>query len=429
MSTHTSTVQEKRFWAHEERYNGLNGNFLGFLCEVSKEMTNQMNNKKDNSRMYKVIERANKYIYTIYNNNLSSKTDIQNNADIKKLREIIKHVPLPAKEDTKKRVARIKKKNEMGQEIEIEINSDFECEKPSGAHGWPKGWCDSTQEREVSNYIKNVIDAAIFGPAMEVVMNMGMSRDRTGFETIERLADVYGRSAAHIMLIPNNFVWGKNSLIQDWSNYKHKIENTEYLRLHPQSEAMVVHLANTGFDQYSHSFRILDHIRTNAGENPTWQKFKEVVDNFLGDTHRTQFCQGIYEDRNGLQSMTTAAVIQTKEDEPNHINYIASQFQGKKSKGKGKGKSNNNNNKTYQAKFSQASSNLKPDDNKSDKNQKAKKKCAWCGEQNHPTWKCRTWGNGKWDNKECNRCKGRGHPQEACSNPPKKEKKDVVMKK
>ena len=35
MSPHTSVTQEKRFWAHEEKYNDLNGNFLAFLREIS----------------------------------------------------------------------------------------------------------------------------------------------------------------------------------------------------------------------------------------------------------------------------------------------------------------------------------------------------------------------------------------------------------
>ena len=411
MSSHTSVAQEKRFWAHEEKYNGLNGNFLAFLHEISKEMTNQMNSKNEKSRMYKVIERAGKYIETIYNNNLSSKQQIQNNDLVKQIREIIKHVPLPArvKEAEPKRKAIVTRRNSAGIDESYEITSDFECEKPAEATAWPRGWCDTPQEREVSNYIKNVIDAAIIGPAKEVVMNMGMSRDRTGFETVERLAEVYGRNAAHIVMMPYNFVWGKNSLIEDWSNYKHKIENTEYLRLHPQNEAMIVHLANKGFDQYSYSFRILDHIRTQAGENPTWVKFKTVVDNFLGDTHRTQFCTGIYEDRNGLQSMTTAAVLENQTD-PDQINYIARQFQGKKST---KGKK--------EAPISDASTNLKPN-NKTEKNAKKNKKCAWCHDTKHPTYKCSTYGSGKWDNKQCNRCKGTGHPQDACPNPPKKNK-------
>ena len=155
---------------------------------------------------------------------------------VKQIREIIKHVPLPArtKEAEKQRKAIVKRKNSAGVEEQFEITSDFECEKPAEATAWPKGWCDTPQEREVSNYIKNVIDAAIIGPAKEVVMNMGMSRDRTGFETVERLAEVYGRNAAHIVMMPYNFVWGKNSLIEDWSNYKHKIENTKLRKNHQQ---------------------------------------------------------------------------------------------------------------------------------------------------------------------------------------------------
>ena len=69
------------------------------------------------------------------------------------------------------------------------------------------------------------------------------------------------------------------------------------------------------------------------------------------------------------------------------------------------------NEKRNQATSSQASLNLKPNNNKSDKNQRAKKKCAWCGDQSHQTFQCKTYGSGQWGNKQCNRCKGYAHPQ------------------
>ena len=269
MSSHTTRAQEQQFWSQPEKYNGLNGNFLAFLCEVLKEFERQMGRLNEKSRMFKIIERAQKYIQTIYIHNLSSAEEIRNNKDIQGLRTIIKYVPLPIREDKNKRSVTMTRINpETGAQETYELDSDYECGLTPDVTGWPKGWCDTVQERFVSNYIKNVFDAAITGAAMEVVSNMGMSRDRTGFDTVERLAEVYGRNAAHISMIPNNFVWGKNSLVQDWYNYKHKIESTEYLRLHSSNEPMVVHLANKGFDNYSNSFRILDHTRSSVGGSP-----------------------------------------------------------------------------------------------------------------------------------------------------------------
>ena len=55
-------------------------------------------------------------------------------------------------------------------------------------------------------------------------------------------------------------------------------------------------------------------------------------------------------------------------------------------------------------------------------NKKGARQCAWCGDTSHKYWNCNTHGNGKWKNRQCNRCLGTGHPSEVCSNP-RKEKK------
>ena len=256
---------------------------------------------------------------------------------------------------------------------------------------------------------------------METISSIGTTRDRTGFETVERLADVYGRNAALIASIPQDFVWGNNSLVFDWNNYKHQIDTTEYVRLHPQNEPLVVHYATKGMKNYSNSYRLLDHIRVSIGEMPTWDEYKATVNKFLGDVHRSHFVDNVYSNHNGLQAMTAASVIETNNPEELSINYVANQFRGHKQKGKGKGKKEGNSDKSNQT--------MKPNPTSYDnQKKKGKKSCAWCGENSHQTDKCETFGHGKWDNKQCNRCKGYGHPQEMCVTPIKKNRQDTGKK-
>ena len=42
--------------------------------------------------------------------------------------------------------------------------------------------------------------------------------------------------------------------------------------------------------------------------------------------------------------------------------------------------------------------------------------CAWCSSESHKTFQCVKRGDGKWENKQCNICKGFGHPRKACPN-------------
>ena len=79
---------------------------------------------------------------------------------------------------------------------------------------------ENKDEREVGAYLLKMIEASIDGTALEVVVAMGNPKDRNGFLAIERLADVYGRKASHIAMMPQLFTWGTgNNLPHGWNNY------------------------------------------------------------------------------------------------------------------------------------------------------------------------------------------------------------------
>ena len=424
MATHTSTIQEQRWWSQQAKFTGMNGNFVAFLGEILKEMDAQKRKLRETSRAYKVIERSFRYIELIYNRSLSTAKDIQGCIKVQEYREIIRKIPLPAKpgfEKSKKPKIKVTRINDEGKEYEVDIDSDLEDEIPTDVPGFPKGWFVSEGEREVSQYIKNVLESAVCGAALEVILMQGLSRDRNGFDTIEKLAEVFGRNAAHIAMLPMQFEWGnpERTLAQDWTEYKLQLDGSEYLRLHSNNEPLMVNSAMTGFEKYQNSFRLIDHIRTSEGENASWVKFKKAVDRFLGDSHRYQFQRAIMNNDNGLAAMTTAAVTIPEDGE--YINYVHNQFKSKGSKKKGKGKGKNKNKPANKNPSTHPSDLAAKPKNEKNKNS-VDKKCAWCGDKSHFSHQCKSHGDGKWDEKQCNRCKGYGHPQAACINPAKKDK-------
>merc|ERR1711951_248240 len=91
-------------------------------------------------------------------------------------------------------------------------------------------------ENEVSHYLKLVIDAGCADQAAEVIQSMGPYNNRTGFATIERLADVFGRETGHLTLLPTNFGCGAKNLYLDWAAYKLMIQTPDYLGLHSGCE-------------------------------------------------------------------------------------------------------------------------------------------------------------------------------------------------
>ena len=238
-----------------------------------------------------------------------------------------------------------------------------------------------------------------------------MSRDRNGFDTIARLAHTYGRDAGQVTNLPHNFVWGKGDLAVDWNNYKQMLDTCEYIAIHPQNESSMVTCALIGFEQYNNSYRILDNVRTQAGERPTWNDFKTAVDNFLGDIWRRQFETAMVKNVDNIQAMTASSVFAQTTPQ---INYVNSQFRGKQmksNKGKGKGRGNKQPKQTEQYKPTEPSTDVKMKMNK----------CAWCDMTNHASYECKTFGKGRWDGKQCNRCKGYNHPPSICPSPGKKK--------
>ena len=189
---------------------------------------------------------------------------------------------------------------------------------------------------------------------------------------------------------------------------------------------MVVEAAKLGFEKYNDAHRILDYVRTQLGDNPRWVDFISYVDKFLGDIFRDQFERAVSENKIGTGALSTFGVIQNN-DEIDQINKVAYNFEflpkdnnkGKGGKGKGKGKKINNYNNNDSGKNSKQQPKTKQVVSGDKKNTKV---CAWCQSKDHPTYLCKSYGDGKWADKECNRCKGTGHPQEACVNPPKSKK-------
>ena len=408
---HSSVAQANRYWSLGEKYTGHNGHFLTYLNELIKEVEFQMNNKKENSRSYEIRKRTFTYLSLIQKNKLSSAAKIRDNEEMKLVRAQIKQIPLPGNTGEQTTINVLEGEQLVPRQV---IPFNFQTNFSQGL--------ENTHEHEVSHYLKLVIDAGCAGQAAEVIQSMGTYNDRTGFATIERLADVFGREAGHLTLLPTTFEWGTKNLCLDWSNFKLLIQTHDYLSLHPGCEKLVVESAKVGFESYNDSHRVLDYVRTQLGDNPSWQNFIEKVDKFLGDTFRDQFERALTSNQIGTGALNTFTVTQKTEDidQINKVGY-GFDFLPKKSKGtpnnnpkgKGKGKKNVND---------QGKSSKQQPKAKQEAVEKKTKACAWCQSREHATFQCKTYGDGKWDKKSCNRCKGTGHPQEACANPPKAKK-------
>ena len=170
-------------------------NVLTYLNELIKEVEFQMNNKKENSRAYEIRKRTFTYLSLIQKNKLSPSTKVRTNEQMLVVRAMIKQIPLPGSDGEAHTVnVNIKDAN-----VPHIVSSVFRYKTNYS------GDLTTEHEHEVSHYLKLVIDAGCAMQAAEVIQSMGTYNDRIGFATIERLADVFGREAGHLTLLPTKF--------------------------------------------------------------------------------------------------------------------------------------------------------------------------------------------------------------------------------
>ena len=77
VALHTNQAQGQRYWPHMEKFNGLNGNSLAFIYELTKQIRWAKENPREGARTWEVQERTIKYLALIYNYNLASERRLQ----------------------------------------------------------------------------------------------------------------------------------------------------------------------------------------------------------------------------------------------------------------------------------------------------------------------------------------------------------------
>ena len=158
-SIHSNRTQEQRYWVHSEKFDGLNGNFLAFVYELSKEIGWYKEKSKEGTRVWKIQDRALKYLQLIYNYGLASASESEDSPRVIKYREAIRFIPLPKSTDAVDIQRRTEKRwtmNEAGVASQIEIVHDSDIEEPEAntrPGTCPKGWIANKDEREVGQYL------------------------------------------------------------------------------------------------------------------------------------------------------------------------------------------------------------------------------------------------------------------------------------
>ena len=105
------------------------------------------------------------------------------------------------------------------------------------------------------------------------------------------------------------------------------IQTHDYLNLHPGCETLVVQSARVGFEKYNDAHRVLDHVRVQLGENPSWPKFIMHVDRFLGDTFRDHFERSVLNNKTGSKALNTFSI--TDDPDNNQADQINKVGQGR----------------------------------------------------------------------------------------------------
>ena len=297
--------QKARYWQHAEKFTGLNGTWLGYVNELIKEIKYQLESTRENTVIYKVRERAMKLLQLIYNLWVNDVNKFYENEKILRYLDVIKTKPLT-------------RVNPLDADMSDYLDSDIEADQNAGQH-----WIAEKPFRPVAEYLQNMIESSVSGPASDVLQNLGFDRDRNGYQSLKRLCEVFGRNAEHTACLPQNFIWGQQSLHADWAKYKNLIDGGLYLDTHKTNGPIVIACARSGFHHYQGAGELLNTIRMHLREeNPKWVDFKVVVDRFLGDVVRERFNDAVQHNENGLAAMDISGIMPTNPNMTFEINNL-----------------------------------------------------------------------------------------------------------
>ena len=409
-------------WSCYTKFDGLNGSFKAFVGNLIGQITFTKGLTKEGSRKHKIQERAIRYLQIIHDDNLSSIKEIHENVRIVKLRREIREIPLPVlKEVVEQQVQSVDDGISKMKDNKIDVTSDIEESEVTEPGSLTEEQFENRDEGEVATYLHKIIKGSVTGSALDLVSSV----DENGFVAIQTLAEIFGRTASQIALIPHMFRWGQGeTLAHDWTDYKLMLESSQYHKLHPSCDVFMVQSAMAGFTKYQHCEQLHDYVRVHCGEGPTWESFREHVDIFIGNIHKNAFQQLILEDKNGEITTTKSNFIISPKFliSSNPLRAIKKSCLNESKKNKKLKEVSQNEKLSPFSTKSEKSKSQKKGKTSRPVNKKGARQCAWCGDTSHKYWNCNTHGNGKWKNRQCNRCLGTGHPSEVCSNP-RKEKK------
>ena len=171
--------QQARYWQHEEKFTGMNGTWLGYINELIKEVKYQMDQTKEGTMLYKVRERACKLLQLIYNHRIQTREGFEHPQMTRYISNIKKKALIAVKRDSL----------DSFDDIDTDIEGEY---VDPGEH-----WIPEKPFRIVAEYLLNIIESSIAGPAHDVIQNLGFDRDRNGYLALQRLAEAFGRSALH----------------------------------------------------------------------------------------------------------------------------------------------------------------------------------------------------------------------------------------
>ena len=430
LAKQASDVQKARFWSHSDKFTGYNVNWIEYIRNLEQEAINSMNMLKEGTSPWKTLQRTAKYFGIIYTMNLNSAKDIDSCVQMTKFLEGVQHNPLPSQKLSG--TTKIKKKKKInvidanGTNIEQEVETDVEVTSDVDDIETGQNWISNHSLRELANQIEAVLESSTSSSAYQTILEIGHPRDRNGFVVIKRLADVYGKRRVHNVMFPVQFVWGSNNstLVQDWAVYKAMIDGG-YMEQNKGHDELVIGCALKGFKMYHNHTRLTDHIRANTpdmiDEGQDWPIFRNIVDKFLGDTHKQSFQDHIFSDNAITQETMSAAGISDNAEMINQIFAKNNMYKSMNFSSKSKKKNNENqSNKNNENKSNGSNStNSQTPKSKKKKNEQKEPVCSWC-KANHKTWNCKNQeAKKKWSKTACKNCKGVGHPQDICPNPKK----------
>lgn len=316
-----SDLTRRRALLEIQKWDGYNHTWLEYVNNIRLCLTEYKLRFKESSVRFSVLELAESFFRTIVREKINSTSELEKSKRIGSIINALKAEKIGLIEDSSTDVE--------------DLTNLTSAKRPAKT---------TSLLSQFSELVKNIYSVTLEGTAKQVYTDT-FSNDKDYLTVTNRLLQAFGRGFVQTACIPFYFAWSAH-LYTSWRGFIRTIENSGYLKYHPNSGPLLINRAKQGFNKSKLGREILMAMRiTDKDQEYDWKQFCKTVETYLNSRIREKIDNDLFENVGGCQTLPDYGLVKSEdlksneskqEDrlvlKKNHISAVVNKISKKKTK-------------------------------------------------------------------------------------------------